>query len=73
MKAKYLILTAVVLIAIGATAVRHFGLSRSLPEADAIVTSASEVRLWFTEAAQENSVGVRPPLRTQNADSPVRL
>jgi hypothetical protein len=59
MKARYLILTAVVLIATGATALRHFGLSRSQPEADSIVTSAPEVRLWFTEAAQENSVGVR--------------
>ena len=61
MKSRYLLLSAVVLIAIGATAAefRHFGLSRSQPEADAIVPSGPEVRLWFTEAAQENSVGVR--------------
>lgn len=61
MKSRYLILAAGVLLAIGATTadVLHFALSRSEPEADAIVPSAPQVRLWFTEAAQENSVGVR--------------
>jgi methionine-rich copper-binding protein CopC len=59
MKSKTSILAAGLLIALGATADLHFALSRSEPEADAIVTSAPEIRLWFTEAAQEGSVGVR--------------
>jgi methionine-rich copper-binding protein CopC len=79
MKSKYSILAAGILIALGATTDRlHFELSRSVPEADAIVTSAPEIRLWFTEAAQENSVGIRlltadsttvataPPARDRN-------
>src|SRR5687768_3030088 len=60
MKARQLILAAGIVLALGAKAADlHFGLSRSVPAADASVTSPSEVRLWFTEAAQENSVGVR--------------
>ena len=59
MKSKLSILAAGLLIAIGASADLHFALSRSEPEADAIVTSAPELRLWFTEAAQEGSVGIR--------------
>jgi methionine-rich copper-binding protein CopC len=76
---KYSILAAGILIALGATTGRlHFALSRSVPEADAVVTSAPEIRLWFTEAAQESSVGIRlltadstvvetaPPARDRN-------
>lgn len=38
----------------------HFGLRTSAPEADAVVEEApTEVRLWFTEVPQENSVAVR--------------
>jgi methionine-rich copper-binding protein CopC len=60
MKARNLILAVGVLLALGAKAADfHFALSRSVPAADATVASPSEVRLWFTEAAQENSVGIR--------------
>lgn len=37
----------------------HFALSRSVPAADATVTSPAEVRLWFTEAAAAGSAGIR--------------
>lgn len=37
----------------------HFALSRSAPAADAAVPPPSEVRLWFTEEPQDNSVGIR--------------
>ena len=59
MRSKVSILAAGLLIALGATTDLHFALSRSEPEADAIVTSAHELRLWFTEVAQEGSVGIR--------------
>jgi methionine-rich copper-binding protein CopC len=59
---KHLIVTVGVLLALGATAagdVLHFGLSRSVPVADATVATPAEVRLWFTEAAKEGSVSIR--------------
>jgi len=37
----------------------HFGLDRSSPSADASVTSLEEVRLWFTQAPEQNSVSIR--------------
>jgi copper transport protein len=37
----------------------HFGLERSVPEADASVSSVREIRLWFTQVPQENSASVR--------------
>jgi len=37
----------------------HFALTRSAPEAGASVPSPEEVRLWFTQAPQENSVSIR--------------
>jgi hypothetical protein len=60
--AKHLMLAAGILLAWGAATaadVLHFGLSRSVPAADTTVTSPAEVRLWFTEAAKEGSVGIR--------------
>ena len=42
-----------------ADALRHFGLSRSVPAADASVASPAEVRLWFTQEAQPGSVSIR--------------
>jgi methionine-rich copper-binding protein CopC len=42
-----------------ADALRHFGLSRSVPAADAAVASPAEVRLWFTQVAQPGSVSIR--------------
>jgi methionine-rich copper-binding protein CopC len=83
MKAKNLILAAGVLLALGAKATDfHFALSRSVPAADTTVASPSEVRLWFTEAAQENSVGIRlvdaagtavetPPATRDEADAKI--
>jgi methionine-rich copper-binding protein CopC len=61
MKAKHLILAAGVLLALGAKAAEtfHFALTRSVPAADATVTSPPEVRLWFTEPAVDNSVSIR--------------
>lgn len=37
----------------------HFALSKSAPEADWSGPSPSEVRLWFTEEPQENSIAIR--------------
>ncbi len=61
MKSKLLMLAAGLALTVGAssTALLHFGLSRSVPAADATVASPAEVRLWFTEAAADNSVGIR--------------
>jgi methionine-rich copper-binding protein CopC len=42
-----------------AVALEHFGLSRSMPEADATVSQLDEIRLWFTQVPQENSLSVR--------------
>jgi methionine-rich copper-binding protein CopC len=62
MNAKHLLLTAGLLLAMGATNAAdllHFGLSRSVPAADATVTTPAEVRLWFTQVAKEGSVSIR--------------
>ena len=61
MKAKSLLLAIGTVLALGATSVgaRHFALTRSVPAADATVAAPTEVRLWFTEAAADNSVGIR--------------
>ena len=37
----------------------HFGLSKSVPEKDASVAPPSELRLWFTQEPQENSLSIR--------------
>ncbi len=37
----------------------HFALTKSAPAADSAVPSPNEVRLWFTQAPQQNSVAVR--------------
>jgi len=64
MKGKMILLAASLLFvatsaAVAATDVFHFALSRSAPAADATVAALEEVRLWFTEAPQANSVGIR--------------
>lgn len=61
MKSKLLILTAGLLLTMGAASadLLHFGLSRSVPAADATVASPTEVRLWFTQVAKDGSVGIR--------------
>jgi len=37
----------------------HFGLSESSPQEGEVVSSLEEVRLWFTQLPQENSVSIR--------------
>jgi methionine-rich copper-binding protein CopC len=37
----------------------HFALTRSAPEAESHVAEVHEIRLWFTQVPQENSVSVR--------------
>ena len=37
----------------------HFALSRSVPEEDASVASPDELRLWFTQEPQDNSLSIR--------------
>lgn len=64
MKGTTILLAATLLLA-GATVgldaadVFHFALSRSAPAADATGPAPEEVRLWFTEAPEANTVGIR--------------
>ena len=37
----------------------HFALSRSMPAKDATVAPPGELRLWFTQEPQENSISIR--------------
>lgn len=64
MTGKRALLLAALLLALGATTaaatdVFHFALKQSAPAADATVPPPDEVRLWFTEAPTENSIGIR--------------
>jgi methionine-rich copper-binding protein CopC len=61
MKSKLLVLAVSAFLGMGAagSGLMHFALSRSLPAADATVPTAAEVRLWFTEAPQAGTVGIR--------------
>jgi methionine-rich copper-binding protein CopC len=61
MRSKLMFLAAGTLLTLGAagTGLVHFALSRSVPAADATVTSPAEIRLWFTEAAAAGTVGIR--------------
>ena len=63
MKAKSALLSVVFCLIIAATAVAegafHFALTKSTPVADSAVPSPDEVRLWFTQVPQQNSVAVR--------------
>ena len=65
MTTKTVLLSLALLMAVGAagptdsTAEYHFGLSKSAPEADASVPSPEEVRLWFTESPEDNSIAIR--------------
>ncbi len=43
----------------GSATAFHFALSRSAPAADATVPSPAEIRLWFTQEPQENSISIR--------------
>ncbi len=37
----------------------HFALSKSMPEAESSIDSPPEVRLWFTEAPEDNTTSIR--------------
>ena len=60
---KTTLLAAAFLLASGAVGLQaaafHFALARSAPAADATVATPGEVRLWFTEAPEGNTVGIR--------------
>lgn len=61
MRSKLMFLAAGAFLTLGAagSGLVHFALARSVPAADATVTSPAEVRLWFTEAAEAGTVGIR--------------
>ncbi len=56
-----ILLTASVFALAGtaASAALHFGLDRSLPEADATVHAVESVELWFTQVPQEGTTSIR--------------
>ena len=55
---SYLILLTVSVV--GASwSVRHFGLAKSIPDADSSVQSPEQLQLWFTQAPQDGSVTIR--------------
>ena len=63
MRSKRVFLTAALVFALGAVGVAaqsafHFELNRSAPAADATVAPPAEVRLWFSEAPEANSVTI---------------
>ena len=43
----------------GAAVMPHFALARSAPKKDATVPPPSEIRLWFTQVPQDNTVSIR--------------
>ena len=66
MRKKFAALALVTIVAVGATVAStsdldtiHFGLAKSIPEADSSVLSPEAVQLWFTQIPQNNSVGMR--------------
>jgi len=61
MRSKLFVLALGAVLTAGAVraSLVHFALSRSAPAADATVASPAEVRLWFTEAAEAGTVGIR--------------
>lgn len=61
---KVAVLSLAVVAALGATPIAddpglHFGLAKSVPEADSSVESPSVVRLWFTEVPAEGTASIR--------------
>lgn len=66
MRKRLAALALVIIVSVGATLSRspspgtvHFGLAKSLPEADSSVPSPGAIHLWFTQVPQDNSVGIR--------------
>lgn len=58
-------ISAVAVLLLGAGALhgdalpRHFDLARSTPEAGAVVSEVSEIRMWFTQEPQDGSLSAR--------------
>ena len=66
MTKKFAAQTLFLIVAIGATVgssanidTIHFGLAKSMPEADSSLPSPGSIQLWFTQVPQDNSVGIR--------------
>ena len=65
MRYRMTMLAALMAVAIGAIPPSfaptdvHFALSKSMPEADSAIESPAEVRLWFTEPPEDNTVSIR--------------
>jgi len=65
MKTRMAVLVALMAVAIAAIPLSfavgdvHVALSKSMPEADSSIASPEEVRLWFTEAPEDNTVSIR--------------
>ena len=65
MKYRITILAALTGVAVAAVPMSlassdvHFALSKSMPAADSSIEAPAEVRLWFTEAPERNTVSIR--------------
>jgi methionine-rich copper-binding protein CopC len=65
MKYRMTMLAALMAVAVGAIPSSfaandvHFALSKSMPEAESSIDSPPEVRLWFTEAPEDNTTSIR--------------
>ena len=62
MSKRIVTLTLILIATIGSTAnsaTSHFGLAKSMPEADSSLPSPGAIQLWFTQVPQDNSVGIR--------------
>ena len=62
MSKRIVSLTLIAIAMIGSTAnsaTSHFGLAKSMPEADSSEPSPGAIQLWFTQVPQDNSVGIR--------------
>jgi methionine-rich copper-binding protein CopC len=64
MRGNRVFLTAALVFALGAVGAAaqsafHFEMHQSAPAADATVAPPAEIRLWFTEAPEANSVSIR--------------
>ena len=62
MSKRIVSLTLIAIAMIGSTAnsaTSHFGLAKSMPEADSSAPSPGAIQLWFTQVPQDNSVGIR--------------
>jgi len=65
MKYRMTMLVALLAVATGAIPLSfapsdvHFALSKSMPVAESSIESPAEVRLWFTEAPEDNTTAIR--------------